>query len=330
MSEKDAIKNNIPIEEKLHMITCISNICNYSTRYSIARDFIKRIETNNSVLLYIVELCYNNQEFKTTCSNNPRHLQIRTNQPPLWVKENLWNIGTSLLPKDWKCVAFVDADIEFDNPHFAIDTLKILNGTRDIVQMHSHALDLDIKGDTMNIFSSFGHQVSMNRALNQTGPNYPHPGYNIAMSRKTYDKIGGLYQDSLLGSGDYNLCMSLVGKGIKSLHPNMSDGYKKSILEFEKKCKGLKMGYVPGLIRHTFHGHKNERYYNTRGQILIKHQYDPYNHITIDFNGLMIPTVNCPQELLKDIYNYFKSRNEDSGLPKVEKLTINDDVQDYY
>ena len=53
------------------------------------------------------------------------------------------------------------------------------------------------------------------------------------------------------------------------------------------------------------------RKYTERWQILVKHSYNPLTHITKDENGLLIPTKECPAELLEDIMNYFKERNED-------------------
>jgi hypothetical protein len=70
------------------------------------------------------------------------------------------------------------------------------------------------------------------------------------------------------------------------------------------------VGYVPGVIRHYFHGSKQNRKYMERWQILVKHQYDPYKHTTYD-HGLLIPSKECPPELLKDILQYFRERNED-------------------
>jgi hypothetical protein len=68
---------------------------------------------------------------------------------------------------------------------------------------------------------------------------------------------------------------------------------------------------VPGVIRHYFHGSKKNRRYTERWEILIKHNFDPFDHITTDEKGLLIPSRNCPQELLDDIMNYFSERNED-------------------
>jgi hypothetical protein len=313
---KNAIKYNKQISDKLHMIICISNPCQYMRRYRLAQDFKERMEKENDVILYIVELVYDlpgkiPQKHYITDSDNPRHLQLSTKTSPLWHKENMWNLGVALLPSDWKCVAFCDADISFENPHFAQDTLKVLNGTRDIVQMYSHCLDLNANLDAMSIFSSFGYQFSNNRKYTRTGLNFWHPGYNVAMTREAYEQINGLYMHSILGSGDHNLFLCLLGNGTSSIMSNVSEGYKRSILCYQDKCKGLRIGYVNGIIKHYFHGTKKNRQYSERWKILVKHQYDPYKHIETDCQGLLVPSKECPSELLDDIMLYFESRNED-------------------
>ncbi|MDD4930580.1 MAG: hypothetical protein PHG66_00300 [Candidatus Colwellbacteria bacterium] len=314
-----AIKNNSPIEEKLNMVICISNVCQYARRYILAKEFIARIERDykEEIDLYIVELVYSiagksSQHFQVTEKGNRKHLQLTTDSPALWMKENMLNLGTKLLPSGWKAVAFCDADIEFDNPHFALDTLKILNGTRDIVQMFSHCRDLNLDLNPMSIFSSFGYQYTTGKKYSFGGGiNYWHPGFNIAMTREAYEQMNGLYEVSILGSGDHNLFLSLIQNGIKSVNEEVSEGYKKSIIDFDLRCRGLRLGYTPGVISHYFHGSKKNRQYSERWKILVKHQYDPFIHTTTDDNGLLIPTDKCPSELLDDIQLYFESRNED-------------------
>jgi hypothetical protein len=310
---KEAIINNEPIEENLHVIIVISNPCQYAKRYILAREFIKRFDTEQNIILYIVELCFGDkQQFCVTEKNNPKHLQIRTNTEPLWHKENMINIGVKqLLPKTWKAFAWIDADIEFESASWALDTLKVLNGCRDIIQLFSHCSDMDKNEDPMRIFQSFGFQYSKNKKYNSSGLNFWHPGFAWAITKKAYDKIGGIFDKSILGSGDHNIALSLIGNGIQSVNNEISDNYKKSILNYEKKIFGLRLGYIPGVIRHYFHGSKENRKYSERWKILVKHQYDPENHVKYDKNGLLIPTDKCPKELLNDIYQYFYERNED-------------------
>ena len=42
-----------------------------------------------------------------------------------------------------------------------------------------------------------------------------------------------------------------------------------------------------------------------------EHSYNPLTHITTNSDGLLIPTKECPEELLTDIMTYFLERNED-------------------
>jgi hypothetical protein len=310
---KKSIINNEPIDDNLHVILVLSNPCLYARRYLLAREFIYRMEQENNVILYVVELCYTDQKHMLIDNKNPRHLAIYTDTAPLWHKENMINIGVNkLLPKLWKAFAWIDADIEFENPYWALDTLKILNGHKDIVQLFSHCLDMDKKENIMNIFSSFGfHYDKKQKYSSCSGPNFWHPGYAWAINRNAYEKIDGLFEYSILGSGDNNMALSLLGYGLNSINGKSSDGYKNAIKEFQIKALNLRLGYVPGVIRHYFHGSKINRKYSERWQILVKHQYDPNKHIVKLKNGLLVPSELCPQELLDDIYNYFKERNED-------------------
>jgi hypothetical protein len=311
---KEAILNNDPIENKLHVIIVISNPCLYASRYILTREFIKRFENEETnINLYVVELCYKDQKYFVTDSKNKNHLQLRCDTP-LWHKENMVNLGVKkLLPKNWKAFAWIDSDIEFESTTWALDTLKILNGCKDIVQIFSHCVDMNKDKLTMNVFNSFGYQFTKGNQYICKGINYWHPGYAWACTRKCYDRLGGLYDKGILGSGDNMMAFSLINQVNKCMNLNYHDGYKESINEFENKCKNIRLGYVPGVIRHYYHGSKKNRNYTERWQILINHNYDPYSYVKYNKDGLLIPTNNCPKELLEDIMDYFKARNEDDG-----------------
>jgi hypothetical protein len=312
---KHAIENNDPIEDKLNVIIVISNPCLYAIRYILIKEFIKRIELQEpNVNLYVVELIYGKQKYIITDKNNKNHLQIKT-KIPLWHKENMINIGIKkLLPSNWKAVAWIDADIEFESSTWALDTLKLLNGCSDIVQLFSHCLDMNKDGYTMKVFSSGGFQYVKKHGYVSNGPDFWHPGFAWACTRKAYEKIGGLFELGILGSGDNIMMLSLIGNGFKSINENSNESYKNKIITFQEKIKTLRFGYVPGVIRHHYHGSKKNRKYSERWQILVKHNYDPDTFISKDKNGILIPTKDCPRQLLDDIYNYFKERNEDEDF----------------
>lgn len=309
-----AIINNSKIEDKLHVITVISNPCNYKRRIYLTKEFIKRMEKNNQIILYVVELIYNqhNTEFTVTNPDNKRHLQLQTSSEPLWHKENMINIGIKkLLPRTWKAVAWIDADIEFDNVNWSNDTLKILNGYKDIIQLFTLAIDMDKYENTQKIFHSFGYKVNNQQVYIKDKNNYFHPGFAWACTRKAYEKMNGIYENSILGSGDHNMALSFIANSQKSVNENVSDNYKIDLINFEKKACNFRIGYVPGVIKHYYHGSKINRKYQERWVYLVKHKYDPLIHVKKDSNGLIIPNTKFPQELKDDILQYFSDRKED-------------------
>jgi len=314
---KNAIQNNEPIENKLHVIMVISNPCLYAKRYILAKEFIKRMEEDeNDVILYVVELAYESQRFIITDKNNKRHLQLKTSTP-LWHKENMINVGIrKLLPKNWKAVAWIDGDIEFESATWAKDTLKVLNGCRDVVQIFSHCVDMNSKGYTMRVFSSFGYQYERKHQYVSNGPDFWHPGFAWAFTKKAFEKMGGLYDVALLGSGDNIMAMSLIGCGLKAVNSESTDDYKNSITDYQRRAKNLRLGYVPGVIRHHYHGSKKNRQYSERWQILLDHLYSPSLHVTRNTDGIVIPSEACSQKLLDDILVYFKQRNEDEEFTR--------------
>jgi hypothetical protein len=310
-----AIKNNFPIEEKLNVIIVISNPCMYSRRIVLFKEFVKRIELEEDVNLFIVEMIYNdgvkNQEFTVTSSTNPNHLQL-TSSIPLWHKENMINLGVKyLLPQDYRAFAWIDADVEFESPTWAMDTLKILNGCKDVVQLWSHSVDMARDETNLNIFNSFCYSYSKNKKYNMHGKDCWHPGFAWAMTRKAYERLGGLYDNAVVGSGDIVMALSFINNVHLWQQSTYNADYNNSMIDYQKKALNIRLGYVPGVIRHYYHGSKINRKYVERKDILITNEFSPSIHITYDENGVRIPTSECPQQFITDIMKYFIERKED-------------------
>ena len=67
----------------------------------------------------------------------------------------------------------------------------------------------------------------------------------------------------------------------------------------------MRLGYVPGVIRHFYHGKKKNRQYSERTTILAKYQYSPYRDITYDNQGIIIPNDSFSNNFKEDIMKYF-------------------------
>jgi hypothetical protein len=314
-----SLKSSEKIDDTLHIIAIISNVCEYRRRWQLMKEFIDRMTYVQNIKLYIVELAYADQEYVITERDHPNHLQLRT-ENTLWHKENMINIGIKkLLPNDWKAVAWIDGDIEMEDNEWVINTLKVLKNF-DIVQLFTICLDLDEKENPMNIWQSFGYKYCNGKYFNhERGLNYWHCGYAWACTRDFYEKMNGLYDRGILGSGDYILSQIFLGN-IASLNNNLID-FKNDIINHYKNIldEKVKVGYIPSIIKHYFHGSKKNRKYVERNNILKEISYNPFIHVTYDNNGILINTDKMDNECLTKIKNYFYERNEDEYYEIINK-----------
>ena len=298
-----------PIDFDLHVVAVVSNPCLYKRRYRLAREFFERMQQTPNVILYIVELAYGDQPFVVTIKGHPHHLQLRT-KTPLWHKENMINLGVQkLLPKTWKAFAWIDADVQFTNRRWAFETLCELSRC-DVVQPFHGFSHLDQNDKPMGNTS----YSSCYAAVNQVNDVYAHCGFAWAMTRTAYERIGGLLECSILGSGDAFMSKAFTKHGELGKLPVLSEGYQKSYRDFEAKCAGFRVGYVHGGVYHYFHGTLKNRNYNERWEILIRHQFDPLIHLKKDSQGVLIPSPACPAGLAGEILKYFQERNEDESI----------------
>jgi hypothetical protein len=322
---KKSIKYNNPIDDKLHVIGVVSNCCQYNIRYKLAKEFINRMNQEEHVILYFVELVYDNSEFVLTESDNPRHLQLKTIYP-LWHKENLINIAIEkLLPKDWKAVAWIDTDLEFENPNWGLDTLKLLNDS-DVVQLFSHCIFMDSSGNTDRINQGIAYQHYNNmitNIINKNGISSNHPGYAWACKRSFYDNIEKIFDFAIIGGGDSFFANALFGLEDKII--KFSTIYDKIYMNYYNKIQNLHpiIAYIPNIIKHYYHGSIQDRQYIIRYKILIDNFYNPNIDLTYDDNGILIPTDKCSKKMLNQIIEYFFKRNEDVNSSQFNTIITN-------
>ncbi len=124
----------------LHVVTCVSNPVRYRSRWRLYERFAAQME-RAGVRLLTVELAYGERPFEVTKPGRRDPVQLRS-RSELWSKENLLNIGFAHLPEGWRYAAWIDADVEFQNPDWAGKTVERLQ-LFDALQLFSHAVDLD-------------------------------------------------------------------------------------------------------------------------------------------------------------------------------------------
>jgi hypothetical protein len=318
---KQVLMNQEPVDDVLHVISVCFNPCQSKRRIQLMNEFIERMameEDDRQVVLYIVEVVYGPPDtaFAVTQAGNPRHYQIRLpeDEPVLWLKESLINVAVrELLPSEWKAMAWLDADLAFENLFWATECLQLLNGAYDVVQLFSHCVDMDREEGAMQIHTSLGYQHVKGLPPFGKGLNYGHPGYAWACSRSAYEQMGGLYEFGVLGSGDNIMALSFIQSSVVPISFSSHPEYLKSVADFKRRVRGFRFGYVSGVIRHYYHGSKANYKYTERWKILVRGGYNPSLHVWSDMEkgGVLRASTEFPAAMAEEIREYFFSRKED-------------------
>jgi len=302
----------------LYVVIPLNNPRRYKKRFELYEKFMIRILREPNIRVYTVELAFADRDHKVVEHSHVEHsnhtyIQLRSDQE-LWHKENLINLGVSRLPIDWEYVAWIDADIAFNNEDWVMETIEQLQHYP-VVQMFQTAIDLGPDGRALQIHSGFAYQYSKYEIYNKDDKHYEnwHPGYAWAVTRDMWNLMGGVIDISILGAADNHMAHAFIGKIDVTLNLNLTEEYKSMIRHFQEKIKSQigHIGYVNGNIVHYWHGKKANRRYHERWSILVNNNYNPISDIKRDWQGII--TLNDNKSKLKrDIQNYFILRNEDS------------------
>lgn len=303
----------------LYVIGIITNPLRFHSRYRLFRQWMREMENTPNVQLCVVEAAFGDREFEVTESGNRWHLQIRTRHE-LWHKENMINLAIRhLLPVDWKYVCWSDGDIHFRNRHWAQEAIHQMQHYH-LIQPWSDCADLGPNGEILQHHKSFCavHRTGQRKQQKPWEPyKYAHSGYAWCCTRFFYENIGKLMDFCILGSADHHMAWGAIGLAHMSMPHRIHGNYRRRVMSWQDDaCRvthGDDVGYVTGSIEHHFHGSKNKRYYQSRWQILLKHDYDPDKDLCYDDQGLIY--ITGKPALKADIKAYLRSRCEDSIDP---------------
>jgi len=312
------------VQAPLHVVTSVFNPVRYKSRWRLYQDFEKHVREAGAIL-YTAEVAYGEREFSVTDFANPRHLQLRTCSE-IWLKENALNLVIQRLPRDWRYVAWIDADVMFARPDWASETIQQLQH-HDVVQMWSEAHDLGPDYQLLMLQKSFAYCRAHNLPNGEIGNGhyyyagrkgeviYRHPGYAWAFTRRAYDALGGFLDFCIVGSADYHMANALIGSVGETIRAAAQPSYNRRIMEWERRAEThirRNVGYVPGLLLHQWHGPKQTRRYIDRWQMLIEEKFDPDVDLIRDWQGLYYLREGAIS--LRDrLRAYFRQRNEDSN-----------------
>lgn len=301
-------------DNTLHVVGVVSNPARYHSRYRLAREWAAEMEKTACVKVHLVETAFGDRHHEIVEPSSD-HLALRT-RSEIWIKENMINLGVRrLLPRDWKYVAWVDADVTFRDPGWAQETLHQLQHYA-VVQPWQHCLDLGFDGSVLATHTSFGFRTTQRQRIQTHSKDpypYGHSGFAWACTRGFWEQAQELMDFCILGSADHHMAWAMIGKVDSTIHKGMSPSFFRRCREWQARAIRQthgEVGFVNGRIEHHFHGSKKNRYYRERWQVLVDHGYDPDKDLVHDELGL-IQIVGKPG-LERAIREYNRSRHEDS------------------
>jgi hypothetical protein len=294
--------------EPLYIILPYFNFCGFQRRRELFLEFVERYRDEPLTKLVVVEAL---GPAPLGRIKGVTHLTLRS-KSTVWLKENLINLGVESLPRSWKYVAWIDADLEFLNQNWVRDAISELQDA-DVVQMWRSAINLGPNGETIKTDKSFAYMfVGSQTAWSPTDKyGFWHPGYAWACTRSAYERMGGLVEWAILGSGDRHMAMAFAGLALQSCPGNVHENYKGLLRIFESRVKDFKVSWVDGTIVHHWHGSFANRRYKERWDILTKNAYDPAIDVEMTRNGV-IQLTKHGQRFEKFLNEYFIGRREDS------------------
>ena len=294
--------------ENLYVVLPYFNFCGFKRRRDLFIQFVERYVKTPGLRLVVVEAMG-----PAALGPLQVHEHIRlTSDSRVWLKENLINLGVKALPKDWKYVAWIDADLEFLNQNWVQETIRGLQRA-DVIQLWRTAVNLGPHGEAIKVDKSFAYMFVGSGTDWVASDKYGfwHPGYAWACTRAAFQKMGGLPDWAILGSGDRHLAMSLAGLGQTSCPGTIHENYKMMLKLYERGLKNFKVSWVDGTIIHYWHGSFTDRKYRERWDILVQNSFDPFEDIGYTDEGL-VQLTQKGRRFEKYLDDYFMGRREDS------------------
>ena len=185
----------------------------------------------------------------------------------IFYKENLWNLGTQLLP-DCDVFLFLDTDIRLTGNW--LDIFKDVMEDADVCQPFHISRWLDKSGDLFQQRPNCASAIEDGQPLDLA--KY-HPGFGIGIHRDAFERLGGIYQYMLPGGGDSAFWSSFdrtkegqrmrqyrAEKKMLNIRCPLYEEYRENALSLNLTVRACR----PTKAIHKWHGHRKRRQYTTR------------------------------------------------------------------
>lgn len=317
----DLIKNKTFFANKYHthseavIISCFFNPQNSPYRIKAFKTWYESIKhLNHSIIECVIG------DSQPQLEENKNIKRVYT-ENLLWHKETLLNKIIADLPKEYKYIFWVDADVIFTNLDWLVAGVNVLQ-TNNIIQPFEYCVHLEMDEDRPSfsmdelrgthlpnkINNKVWRSFCANFASSQLWKddvynNHGHVGFAWAAKREVLETVP-LYDRALIGGADHIIAHASAGQ---IPHNCITNSFTDNIDEINEwserfyKVVDGKIGYVKGDLYHIWHGDIDKRQYLKR----VKDFTSNIKKISHrDENGLFITTKDDDEYMKK----YFTQR----------------------
>ena len=298
---------------KLAVLTTYYNPSHSKIRTKLYREFSDRmyevesqeIHGEQEVLYIPIEL--NSTDFE---ENVPGIGQSVHSPDQLFYKENLLKLALKNVPVDCMYVVWLDNDISFVRQDWVEATIEAMKNY-DVVQLFSQVHDLTAAyEESETVLPGFGVSLVKNEMPFMLSPF----GFAWAARKSFLDFVGGLCDAApVVTAGDEFMAYALTGKvGELQKKYGLSDAYMKPWVAWQGFVQiwEPRIGYVPGLIHHYWHGKRSDRGYQTQWDLIKKYDYTDDKFLYRDDTGLW--RLKEPEgAFAQELKAWFAARNEE-------------------
>lgn len=248
--------------------------------------------------LFTIELSFNNNfEIPDAIhvSGGTEHI--------FWQRERLLNLLLPSIPDKYDTIAWLDADILFENKKWAEEAERKLNEFRlvqlfDTLQITDHLLDAKNKIPCATKNKSLDWRTNM--------------GCAWAARRDTLQQQPFL-DTFIMGGAECMMYYAAIGKFKHPMMTRLNIEWRHSYLTwaagwYRSICG--QVNHVPGMITHLYHGTYADDDYLERWLILSENQFCPEEDLTINENGIW-EWKSDKKALRSQVAKYYKDRADD-------------------
>lgn len=303
----------------LWVVTSYFNPTGYRTKRRNFERFSDRLRASRLRWL-AVECAFGAAPFVLPPSPHVVHVRARD---IMWQKERLLNVAIARLPPQCTKVAWLDADVLFADPGWAVRTASLLE-RYPVVQPFKWVIRLP-RGFPFYLglgrwWKSFAAVYAGNPSVLRAGKfdRHGHTGFGWAARRELLGRHG-LYDACIAGSGDHMMAHAMAEDwtsacidrilGDDSRHRDYFRGWAEPLA---REVDG-RIGYVSGTLLHLWHGRMADRKYVDRNRDLLDFGFDPVRDLRVGAGGCWEWNSARP-ELHAWAADYFARRKEDGRL----------------